>query len=75
MTGFKVVTKLMKNLRVYMVLGDAVSKLETFVWILQFCLYGTVFTSVSKVIRISCFSFLYLAIGLKTRVTCSSNQK
>ena len=32
---FTVVTKLMKNLRVYMVLGDAVSKLETFVWILS----------------------------------------
>ena len=28
---FTVVTKLLKNLRVYMVLGDALSKLETFV--------------------------------------------
>ena len=33
---FTVGTKLTKNLRVYMVLGDAVSKLETFVWILNY---------------------------------------
>ena len=32
---FTVVTKLIKILRVYMVLGDAFSKLETFVWILN----------------------------------------
>ena len=32
---FTVVTKLIKNLRIYMVLGDAFSKLETFVWILN----------------------------------------
>ena len=33
--NFTVVTKLIKIVRVYMVLGDAVSKLETFVWILN----------------------------------------
>ena len=32
---FTVVTKLIKILRVYMVLGDAFSKLQTFVWILD----------------------------------------
>ena len=32
---FTVVTKLIRNLRFYIVLGDALSKLETFVWILN----------------------------------------
>ena len=49
----------MKKLRVYMVLGDAVSKLETFVWILN---------HISRSITLSLFTLKSIKLSQMTNL-------